>query len=59
MTKRGSSFDIKVVIYIGGELAYEIFVIRECLYYERCSEVFMYFLLFLLHLSHVYWSLTI
>ena len=28
MTKRGSSFDMRVVIYIEGELAYDIFVIR-------------------------------
>ena len=43
MTKIGSSFDIRVVIYIEGELAWEIFVIGECLYYGGCSEVFMYF----------------
>ena len=24
--------------------------------YKGCSEVFMYFLFFLLHLPHVYWS---
>ena len=27
MTKRGSSFDMRVIIYIGGELAYDIFFV--------------------------------
>ena len=26
MTKRGSSFGMRVVLYLGGELAYDIFV---------------------------------
>ena len=48
MTKRGSSFDMIVVIYIGGGLAEEIFVIGGVfIFLEGCSEVFMYFLFFL------------
>ena len=40
-----------IVIYIGGGLAQDIFVIRGC------SKVFfMYFLFFLLHLPHVDWA---
>ena len=55
MTEKGSSFGMRVVMFLGGELAYNIFD-RGCLYFEGCSEVIMYFLFFLLLLPYVHWS---
>ena len=53
--KRGSSFDMRVVIYIWGELAQEIFVIGEVSVRDVVRFLFI-FLFFILLLPHVYWS---
>ena len=41
MTKRRSSFDMRVVIHIGGGLALEIFCGRGSVY-DGCSEDLLY-----------------
>ena len=41
---------MRVVIYIRGELAYDIFVRGVSFLFEGCSEVIMYFLFFLLQI---------
>ena len=47
MTKRGSSFDLRVVIYIGGELVYEIFLLGGVfIFFEGCNEDLCIFFLF-------------
>ena len=40
VTKRGSSFDMRVVIYLGGELVYRRFLLGGLyyIYFEGCSE---------------------
>ena len=42
MTKK-SSFGMRVVLYLGGELVYGIFVMGSVHILEGCSEDFMYF----------------
>ena len=45
MTKRGSSFDVRVVIHIGGGLASEVFFFffgDKGSVYEGCNEDFLY-----------------
>ena len=48
VTKRGSSFNMRVVIYIGGELVYEIFLLGGVsIFFEGCNEdLCIFFLLF-------------
>ena len=43
VTKRGSSFGMRVVMYLGGELAYDILLRGSVYFYEGCSEVIIYF----------------
>ena len=45
MTKRGNSFGMRVM-YIGGELAYEIFVRGRAHIFEGCSEDLCIFFFF-------------
>ena len=46
MTKRGSSFEVRIVILIGGGLVYEIFVIGG-VYMRDVVRIFVSFLYFL------------
>ena len=50
MTKKGSNLGMRVVLYLGGELVYDIFFLLGgvFIHFEGCSEVYMYFLSFTL-----------
>ena len=52
MTKRGSSFGMRIVLYLEGELVQDFFFFfwlgGVFIDLEGCSEVLMYFLFFLL-----------
>ena len=50
---------MKVVMYLRGVLAYDIFLLGECLYFEGCSEDYMYFsFLYLSYFILLYTSLV-
>ena len=51
VTKRGSSFGLRVVMYLGGVLALDILIRGVSFVFEGCSEDFCTF--FFLYLSYI------
>ena len=48
MIKRGSSFGLRAVMYLGGELALDFLIGEVFISFEECSEDLCTFLFFLL-----------
>ena len=60
MTKRGSSFGLRAVMYLGGELALDFLIGEVFISFEECSEdLFILFFSFCLNtLSFLYTGLV-